>query len=130
MNHLVCFDGSHVARDALKWAIKETKASSGKIFIIHSMLGGPHIPRRDFETAERNLKQARLKVEQENIPCEADLSVRGLEPGEDIVRYAKENNIDEIVIGVQRRSKVGKIFFGSTAQFVILEAPCPVLTLK
>ncbi len=130
MQYLVCFDGSQVARDCLKWSIKHANAAEDHICIVHSMLGGPNMPRRDFETAERNLKQARQQVEKAGIPCEADLSVRGMEAGEDIVRYAREKDIDEIVIGVKRRSKVGKMFFGSTAQFVILEAHCPVLTLK
>jgi nucleotide-binding universal stress UspA family protein len=130
MQYLVCFDGSQVARDCLKWSIKQANAAEDHICIVHSMMGGPNMPRRDFETAERNLKQARQQVEKAHISCEADLSVRGMEPGEDIVRYAREKDIDEIVIGVKRRSKVGKMFFGSTAQFVILEAHCPVLTLK
>ncbi|MGW8186758.1 MAG: universal stress protein, partial [Desulfobacterales bacterium] len=56
--------------------------------------------------------------------------VRGLSPGEDLVQFAKENRIDEIIIGVRRRSKVGKLVFGSTAQFVILNAPCPVVSVK
>lgn len=130
MNFLVCFDGSQVARDVLKLAIKEAKVYNGKIYIIHSMRGGSDIPRSEFETAESNLNELRDEVEREKIPCEANLSVRGMAPGEDIVSYAKENNIDRIIIGVKRRSKTGKMLFGSTAQYVILEAHCPVLTLK
>jgi nucleotide-binding universal stress UspA family protein len=56
--------------------------------------------------------------------------VRGLEAGEDLVRFAKEEEIDEIYIGIKKRSKVGKFIFGSTAQYVILEAHCPVVTIK
>ena len=48
-------------------------------------------------------------------------------PGE---RLANENGIDEVIIGVHRRSKVGKLVFGSTAQYVILNAPCPVVAVK
>jgi nucleotide-binding universal stress UspA family protein len=51
-------------------------------------------------------------------------------PGEDLVDYAGENGIDEIIIGIKRRSKVGKLLFGSNAQYVILKAPCPVVTVK
>ncbi|MFN2437147.1 MAG: universal stress protein, partial [Desulfotignum sp.] len=58
------------------------------------------------------------------------LLVRGLEPGEDIVRFADENRVDEIVIGVRSRSKVGKLLFGSTSQVVILQAGCPVVSVK
>jgi nucleotide-binding universal stress UspA family protein len=35
-----------------------------------------------------------------------------------------------IVIGIVKKSKVGKLFFGSTAQYLILKAHCPVLTVK
>jgi nucleotide-binding universal stress UspA family protein len=69
-------------------------------------------------------------LKKQDVPCEVRLSVRGLETGEDLVEYAKENQIDQIIIGVRRRSKVGKLVFGSTAQFVILEAPCPVVSVK
>jgi len=53
-----------------------------------------------------------------------------LEAGEDLVQLAEEKQIDEIIIGVRRRSKVGKLIFGSTAQYVILNAPCPVVSVK
>jgi len=56
--------------------------------------------------------------------------VRGLEAGEDLVQLAEDTGIAEIVIGIKRRSKVGKLLFGSTAQYLILHAPCPVLTIK
>ena len=38
--------------------------------------------------------------------------------------------IDEIIIGVRKRTKVGKLLLGSTAQYVVLHAPCPVITIK
>jgi nucleotide-binding universal stress UspA family protein len=38
--------------------------------------------------------------------------------------------MEEIIIGVRRRSKVGKLLFGSTAQYVILKAPCPVVSVR
>ena len=65
-----------------------------------------------------------------NIACKPVLSVRGLEAGEDLVQLADEHKADEIIIGVRRRSKVGKLIFGSTAQYVVLNAACPVVTVK
>ena len=56
--------------------------------------------------------------------------IRGLSPGEDLIEFANENKIDQIVVGVKRRSKVGKLLMGSTAQYVILQAECPVITVK
>ncbi len=51
-------------------------------------------------------------------------------PGEDLIQFANENEIDEIIVGVKRRSNVGKLVFGSNARYVIMEANCPVVTVK
>ena len=53
-----------------------------------------------------------------------------MEIGEDILKIAEEKQAEEIVIGIQRKSKVGKLLFGSTAQFIIMNAPCPVVTVR
>lgn len=46
-----------------------------------------------------------------------------------IAGYAKENEIDLIVIGTHGRTGISKWFFGSTAERVMRIAPCPVLTI-
>jgi isoprenylcysteine carboxyl methyltransferase (ICMT) family protein YpbQ len=70
------------------------------------------------------------KLLEDNIHCETHLFVRGLSPGDDLVKFAEDNQINEIIVGVRRRSKVGKLLIGSTAQYVILNASCPVVTIK
>ena len=130
MKIMVCFDGSNVAKDALDLAKKRAKALGAKIELVTSMVGGPEVPKDEFDKAEKNLKAAKTSVHKDDIACGTLLSVRGLEAGEDLVRFAKEEEIDEIYIGVKKRSKVGKFIFGSTAQYVILQAPCPVVTVK
>jgi nucleotide-binding universal stress UspA family protein len=66
----------------------------------------------------------------ENIPFKTTLLVSSSTAGEEIVRHLAVKNSKEICLGVRRRSKVGKLLFGSTAQYVILFAPCPVVTIK
>ena len=53
-----------------------------------------------------------------------------MEPGEDIVRFAEDHHVDEIIIGVIKKSKVQKILSGSNAQYVILHSPCMVIAIK
>ena len=130
MKILVGYDGSNVAREAIAVAEKHADAFKAEIVLVHSMVGGPEVPRRDFENAEKALDQEKNSLLDKKIPCKPVLSVRGLQAGEDLVQLAEENKVDEIILGVRRRSKVGKLIFGSTAQFVILNAPCPVVTVK
>ena len=51
-------------------------------------------------------------------------------PAEAILRVAEEKDARLIVIGVRRRTPVGKLFLGSTSQQVLLDAHCPVLAVK
>jgi len=130
MKFMVCYDDSNVAADALKLAVQRAKTFNAKVYVVTSIKGGPEVPRKVFVRAEEELNQVQDQVEDQGIECETRVSVRGLEPGEDLVQFAKEQNIEEMFVGVKRRSKVGKFVFGSTAQYVILEAPCPVHTVK
>jgi nucleotide-binding universal stress UspA family protein len=130
MKMMVCFDGSNVAKDALQLARQHAKVFGGKIWVVSSMAGGRDVPRKVFEDREKELEYHKTQLEEAGFECDTALLVRGLEPGEDLVDYAAEKGIEEILIGVRRRSKVGKLLFGSTAQYVILNAPCPVVTVR
>jgi nucleotide-binding universal stress UspA family protein len=61
-----------------------------------------------------------------------EYSVRGItgDKGEAIVRSAKRENVHLVVVGGRKRSPTGKAVFGSTAQEVMLKAPCPVTFVK
>jgi nucleotide-binding universal stress UspA family protein len=130
MKILVGYDGSKVAEDAVKLAQKYGHAFKADIHIMTSLEQSPELKKEDIDKAESKLEKLRTSFKSDGIPCETQPSVSYQSPGEDLVRFAKENDIDEIIIGVRRRSKVGKLVFGSTAQYVILEAPCPVVTVK
>lgn len=57
------------------------------------------------------------------------LKVEEGEPGETILRVARDEAADVIVIGVRHRSRVGKLLLGSTPQEVLLNSPCPVFAV-
>lgn len=130
MNILVCYDESDVSQEALKVGVQHAKAFGAKVFVITSMIGGNKDDIEDNKRAESGLSHAQGVLEKEGISCETHLLVRGLSSGSDIIQYASDNEIDEIVIGIRKTSKVGKLVFGSTAQHVILESQCPVVTVK
>jgi nucleotide-binding universal stress UspA family protein len=130
MKILVGYRGLDVGRELLEIALKHAKAFDGEVLVITSMKGGERDQHAAYEEAEKNLKDAGQYFDENGVKSDIHLLVRGFEPGEDIVRFAREKNVDEIIIGVKSRSKVGKLLFGSTAQTVILRAPCPVVTVR
>lgn len=130
MKILVGYDGSSSAKEALKLARKHAQAFSGSVDIVTSMEKGTEQQQQAIEEAERGLEWAKSLFAEGGLACRTHLLIRGLAPGEDLVEFAKENRMEEIIVGVKRRSKVGKLLMGSTAQFVILQAPCPVVSVK
>ena len=52
------------------------------------------------------------------------------EPGSAVVETAERLGVDHLVVGGRKRSPVGKAVFGSTTQSVVLNAPCPVTTVR
>jgi nucleotide-binding universal stress UspA family protein len=127
---LVGYDGSGASKDATNTARKYAAALEAIVDIVTSMVKGTEGEQKEILQAERGLEYAKSIFTAENIASETHLLIRGLSPGEDLVRFAKENDVDLMVVGVKRRSKVGKLLMGSTAQFVIIKAPCPVLSIK
>lgn len=130
MNIILGYDGSNSAKVALKVAKMHAKAFNAKVFVLFSLLGGHDEKLGDIERAEQDLKYAKDYFDEAGIECEVQQLVKGLAPGEDLVEYANQNNADEIIIGIRKKSKVGKLVFGSTAQYVILQANCPVVSAK
>ena len=55
------------------------------------------------KAAENDLEYVQTLFGKSTIPCKTHLLVRGLSPGKDLVDFAKENEIDEIIVGVRRR---------------------------
>ena len=130
MKILVGYDGTNSAKEALNLAKSHAKVFGASVEVVTSMPTEPDSERKMIEQAERGLEYAKSLFEEEDIACNTHLLIRGLSPGEDLVEFANENQIDQIVVGVKRRSKVGKLLMGSTAQYVILQAECPVISVK
>ena len=130
MQILVGIDGSNTSREALKLAIKSANAFSADIIAVTSMATGTADENAEIRTAKKTLADVKTEIENGGVQCSTHLLIRGNSAGEDIVGFAEENAVDLIVIGVRRRSRVGKLLMGSSAQYVILKAGCPVLTVK
>jgi nucleotide-binding universal stress UspA family protein len=117
-------------RAALRRAAEEARLRSARLIVINSNRGGSHLDEDDAIRHEKELDDVRAQLTAEGIPHEVRQLVRGLDPAEDLIAVAGETGADFIVIGLRRRTPVGKLILGSNAQRILLEAPCPVLAVK
>jgi len=117
-------------RAALRRAAEEAQLRNLRLVVVNSHRGGRDYDREDALASESQMDEVRHELEQSGVEHEVRQLVRGLDPAEDLVNVAQETNAEFIVIGLRRRSPVGKLILGSNAQRVLLDAPCPVLAVK
>jgi len=130
MKILVGYNGSEVSKAALSQAKSYAKTYDALVHVVSSLEGGVGEKIEEINAAAENLKFAQEFLESDGVRCKIEQLVRGLTPGEDLVQYAKENEIDHLFVGIEKKSKTRKMLLGSTAQYVILKAPCPVTSVK
>ncbi len=115
---------------ALAAGISEAKLRGSKLIVVSSHRGGQEFDAAKARTAEEKMGSVRSLLEESGVEHDVRQLVRGFEPAEDLISLAEANDAELIVIGLRRRSPVGKLILGSNAQRVLLDAPCPVLAVK
>jgi len=114
---------------AVDAAVEEVRRRGGRLVVVHSAKGGDQdaetvIADRDaLEALEGRLRATGVEVVVRDF-------ARGNDPAEDLVDVADTERAALIVIGLRRRSPVGKLLLGSNAQQILLKADCPVLAVK
>jgi nucleotide-binding universal stress UspA family protein len=115
---------------ALTSAIAEAKLRGGKVIVVNSNRGGQDFDRAASSKVETEMDEVKSKLDAAGVEHEIRQLVRGFEPAEDLIGIAADVSAELIVIGLRRRSPVGKLILGSNAQRILLDAKCPVLAVK
>ena len=130
MNFLVGYNGSDIAKEALALAADYAKRFKAKVLVVASLVGGSGENPADIDKARQDLVYAENFLKEKSIPCETYQLARGRAPGEDLVNFAEEHEVDQIFVGVEKKSRTQKIIVGSNAQYIILKASCPVVSVN
>jgi nucleotide-binding universal stress UspA family protein len=130
MKIMVGYNGSRESKKAIELAVDHARAFNGRIVVVASMDKGTESDQEAINTMEKELEAVQGDLADRVSLCETHLLARGLTPGEELIDYAREHDIDEIILAIQNTSKAGKLVFGLTAQYIILNADCPVVTVK
>lgn len=139
---LVPTDFSEYSENALKYGCALSEKFGSALHLMHvlqdlvAMVPEPGLAfpapgdyMQDLQaSAEKALHQ--LPKEGWAVGGEVVRAVRQGPPFVEIVRYAKENDIDLIVIGTHGRSGLAHILLGSVAEKIVRKSPCPVLTVR
>ncbi|HYI57355.1 MAG TPA: universal stress protein [Microlunatus sp.] len=114
---VVGYSAKPEGRAALHRAIVEASLRGSRLIVVHTS--------PEPEVAELNAELA-----SSGLSYDVAVPSDELDPAEELIAAADRTGAEFIVIGLRRRSPVGKLLLGSNAQRVLLDASCPVLAVK
>lgn len=122
---LVGYLDSPEGRAALAAAITETQRRSTRLLVVVA-------PRRGEDAQAMSVlsDQVRDQLDELNLGYEIRELEDGRDIADDLLDTAEDASAELIVIGLRRRSPVGKLILGSNAQRILLDSQVPVLAVK
>jgi nucleotide-binding universal stress UspA family protein len=127
---VVGYVDSPEGRAALDRAVAEAQQRGARLIVINSQKGGAALDSSTAVELDETLGGVHDLLHDVGVEHEVRQLVRGVDPAEDLIAVAEEVDADLIVIGLRRRTPVGKLIMGSNAQSILLDAACPVLAVK
>jgi nucleotide-binding universal stress UspA family protein len=115
---------------AVEQGIAEARLRNATLIVVNSQRGGREYDDESSVQSTRDLADLEARLKESGLQYDVRQLVRGFEPAEDLISIAESSNAELIVIGLRRRTPVGKLILGSNAQRILLDAPCPVLAVK
>lgn len=113
---------------ALEHAVAEARGTSETLLVVNASAGDSYVDRRFLQGDDVAVLQKTLQ--ESGVEHELLQPVRGHSAADEIVTTAIERHARLVVVGLRRRTPVGKLILGSTSQQVLLDAPCDVLAVK
>lgn len=134
-------DFSEGSYNALPYAADMAKHYGAKLYLLHVIQDiaeatGWYVPHVSLDELYRDMEKNAAK-EIDRYGIEELRGIKDIErivvkgrPYEEILKFAGENKADLIVIGTHGRKGLDRVIFGSTAEKVVRDAPCPVLSVR
>jgi nucleotide-binding universal stress UspA family protein len=139
---LFCTDFSENSDYAFEFAFGITKRDDGFLYILHVI---PHIPNQEMLRAyvpEDTLRNIQKDLEQElednykehytkkiEDAVRFEVVTKSGREGEMILKFAKDEQVDIIVVGTHGRTGIEHVFFGSVAEKVLRHSPFPLFVI-
>ncbi len=113
---------------AFSAALAEARRRSEPLLVLNSARSGAPVS-ADVAPEDR-VRELTARAEADGVSLELRQGAHSGEVADEVLRVASETDASVIVIGLRRRSPVGKLLMGSSAQRILLDADRPVLAVK
>ncbi|GAA1650017.1 universal stress protein [Kribbella alba] len=113
---------------ALDAAAAEARLRGASVMLLNTSRGDTYLHTRYANAEELAAAEARLRAH--GVEVTIQQAVSSGDVANELLKAAAAEEVGLIVLGLRRRSPVGKLILGSTAQRVLLESPVPVLAVK
>lgn len=123
--YLVGVDSAETAERLVEYLTDRVTADD-TVYAINSLHGGDRTSDDDVVQGRKALEAVEAGLDAQVDPHQL---IRGNAPQEDILQFADENPVEEIIIGIRKRSPTGKLVFGSTAQDLLLSTERPTVVV-
>jgi nucleotide-binding universal stress UspA family protein len=131
MSVVVGYSPSAPGRAAAEAGIEEAARRSLPLHVVFvARVGVRQETHAQMRSVQREIEEIAERARGAGIVAEAHEILSPQPPAEALLGHAREHGAAVLVIGVRRRSPVGKAVLGSTSQDVLLRAECPVLGVK
>jgi nucleotide-binding universal stress UspA family protein len=112
---------------ALHRAVEEARLRDGRVVVVNATRGDALVDERYADEDQLAALAAELGAAGVEVDVRRSM---GADVGDQVLAVAEDVSADLVVIGLRRRSPVGKLLMGSVAQRILLGADCAVLAVK
>jgi nucleotide-binding universal stress UspA family protein len=130
MSVIVGFLSSERGMKALELGIQEAKLRNTNLVVVHSMFGAGKDEDEEVIESDRAIKELDSYLGDTGVPFAVHQYVRGNDPAQDIIQAVEDFDGQLIVIALRKRTSAGKFLLGSNAHDILMDAPCPVMTIR
>lgn len=113
---------------AITAAISQAKAHDESLLVVNMSRDDKLVDAHRAEASQLN--RVDLELSESGVKHEIRQIDHGTDPADEILELIRAVDARMLVIGLRHRTAVGKLLLGSTAQRLLLDAPCPVLAVK
>jgi nucleotide-binding universal stress UspA family protein len=128
MTILVAYAPRPEGQAALDKGIELAKRQNERLLVVNASLGGHTEDPAMADTMDIERIEAQLAAS--GVDAEFKMFVRGKSAVEEIEALVDSLSISVLVIGLRKRTPVGKLIMGSVAQDILMTVSCPVLAVK